>query len=96
MSEVELTDAERTTLVREIRGYAEGVDENLRDGWIHPEPPPEVFPIVEDYLSDSDRIEAGEDPVHDTLEAVGDFSLSPSDDEVLISALAKFGIEPRS
>lgn len=58
-----------TLLADALHGYAEGVEENLRDDdW--PNPPSDSYPVVEDYLADADRIRSGQPPLHDHVREV--------------------------
>ncbi len=68
--------AARESRATDLRDYAEGVRENLLDD----EPDFEgEFPVVEDYLADADRIEAGEEPLHEhTREVLADLPTADS------------------
>jgi len=102
--EAALVHDARHDVADHLEAYAEGVQENIadddardHDAELDGEPRP-LYPVVEDYLADADRIRRGDLPAHDlTLEvlvAEGDVPAT-ADDPAAFIALVRRLVERR-
>ena len=89
----------RAVVAQSLRTYAELVEENLDDDRLRDDDDKAgVYPVVEDYQADADRIASGEAPVHEhTLEVLHDDTgplalLEQWEVEPFKAALARLGL----